>query len=120
MPQQRFEKLYDLRPLDRAGMNLKIKVSQSESGDDRKTLPSKRLIDYWCLSARSPGSHPMWTRAQPAFVEKDNGAAFFAGFFFNAGHVELFQWAIFSSSRSMARRVGRWQLKPKARSRCQT
>jgi hypothetical protein len=99
MPQQRFEKLYNLLPLDRAGMNLKIKVPQSESGDDRKTLPTKRLLDHRRLSARRPGSHPMGTRAQPAFVEKYNGAAFFAGFFLTPA-----MWNS-SSGRSFPRRV---------------
>ena len=88
-------------------MNLEIEIPQRQPSNDRKTLPSKRLIDYWCLSARSPGSHPMWTRAQPAFIEEDNGAAFFAGFFFNEGQVVCFQKVIFCSLRSMARRVGR-------------
>jgi hypothetical protein len=61
----------------------------------------------------------MGSGAQPAFVNKDNGAAFLAGFFFSAGQVERFQPAIFFSFRSMARRVGRWQLKPSLRNKCQ-
>lgn len=120
MSQQRFEELHDLRTLDRAGMNLEIEIPQRQPGNDRKTLPSKGLMDYWRLSAWSPSSHPMRTRAQSAFIKEDNGAAFFAGFFFNAGQVFCFQMAIFCSLRSMARRVGRWQLNPKDRNRCQT
>lgn len=118
--QQSLEELHHLPALDGAGMDLKIEVPKRHSGNDRQALPAKGLLNHWRLSAWCPCSHAVGTRAQSAFVDEYDGAPFLAGFFFNLGKVVCFQKAIFCSLRSMARRVGRWQLNPKDRNRCQT
>jgi len=53
--------------------------------------------------------------AQSAFVDEDDGAALFVGFFLISGQRSCFQRRIFSSSRSKARPTGRWQLQPSCR-----
>jgi hypothetical protein len=58
--------------------------------------------------------------AQSAFVDKDDGSALLAGFFFMAGHRTSFQRWIAGSSRWVARPVGRWQLQPSERRMRQT
>ena len=54
------------------------------------------------------------------FVDEDDGSALFAGFFFIAGHSTRFQRRILGSSRSIARRSGRWQLNPLSPNKRQT
>lgn len=51
------------------------------------------------LSLRSPGAAPRGNEHEAALVEKDKVGAKSCGFFFIAGHLYRFQWAIFSSSR---------------------
>jgi len=108
------EKLNDLEALDTAGVNLKIEPPQRQRPDDRETFPIERLLQDRGLPARSPGARPRGPRAQSAFVNEDNGPAFGPGFFFRAGHSTRCHLRMAFSSRSTARRSGRWQLKPLA------
>ena len=105
--QEHFEKFDNLRAFDRTGMDLKIEVPEGDSRNDRKTLPAESLLENRRLAARRPSAHPVRPRAQAAFVDENNGAPLAARFFFSFGQVERCQCAIFSSSRSRARRVGR-------------
>lgn len=83
--QECFKEFDDLRTLDRAGIDLEIEVPESDSRDDRKTLPTESLLDHRSLTARRPSAHSVGTRTQAAFVEEDDGAAFLRGFFFSFG-----------------------------------
>ena len=66
------------------------------------------------LPARSPSAHPGRASAQSAFVDKDDGSPLLPGLFFKAGQSTRCQRRMAFSSRSTARRSGRWQLKPLA------
>ena len=108
------EEFDDLRAFDAPGMNLEVEPPQRQTANDRKTFPIKGLVQDGGLSARSPSADPCGPGAQPAFVDKDDGSPLLAGLFFNAGHSTRFHFRMAFSSRSTARRSGRWQLKPLA------
>jgi hypothetical protein len=92
---------------DRFLENLKIEVPQGHPGSHRDGLPIEVVLQYGSLPTRRPGTAPMGTLAQPAFVDEDDGAPFFCGFFLIPGQVLRFQWPIASSLRSSARPAGR-------------
>ena len=114
------QKLDDLETFDAAGMNLEIEPPESQAPDDRKAFPVKGFMQHRGFSAWSPSAGSRGAGAQPAFVNKDDGSPLLPGLFFNAGHSVRCQRRIFFSSRSTARRSGRWQLKPLAPSKRQT
>lgn len=120
MPLEMFEELNDLKTFDAAVMDLKKEPPQGQAADDRKAFPIERLLKHWGLSSRSPGACAGRTGAQPAFIDKGYGSALPTRLFFNAGQTSRFQRAIALSSRSMARRSGRWQLNPLAPSKRHT
>lgn len=114
------QKLDDLKAFNAAGMNLKIKPPERQAADDRKAFPVEGLVQYRGLPTGCPGACPCRAGAQPAFVNKDNGSPLLPGLFFNVGQSVRCQRRIAFSSRSTARRSGRWQLKPLAPSKRQT
>lgn len=114
------QKLDDLETFDAAGMNLEIEPPESQGPDDGKTFPVKGLRQHRGFAAWRPSAGPRGAGAQPAFVNKDDGSPLLPGLFFNAGHSVRCQRRISFSSRSNARRSGRWQLKPLAPSKRQT
>lgn len=114
------EKFDGLKAFDAASMNLEVEPPQSQPADDRKAFPIEGLVEDGGLSAGCPSADPRGTGAQSAFVDKDDGSPLLAGLFFKAGHSTRFHFRMAFSSRSMARRSGRWQLKPLAPSKRQT
>jgi len=120
MPLQMSQKFNDLEAFDTARVNLEIELPESQTTDDRKTLPIEGLLEDGGLSARGPGARPCRAGTQAAFVNKDDGTALLPGFFFMAGHSTRCHFRMAFSSRSTARRSGRWQLKPLAPSKRQT
>jgi len=120
MPLEMFQEFNHLQTFDAAGMDLKEESPQGQATDERKAFPVEGLLQNGRLSAQRPGAGPRRPGAQPAFVNKDKGLALPPRLFFNAGQTFRFQWAIALSSRSMARRSGRWQLKPLAPSKRHT
>ena len=114
------QKLDNLETFDAAGMDLKIEPPEGQAADDRKAFPVEGLVQHRGLPARRPGAYPRGAGAQPAFVDKDDGSPLLPGLFFKAGHSVRCQRRIAFSSRSTARRSGRWQLKPLAPSKRQT
>lgn len=120
VPLEVSEKLNDLGALDAAGVHLKVEPPQSQATNDRKALPVEGFVEHWGLSTRRPGADPCRARAQSAFVYEHDDSPLLARLFFKAGHATRFQWRMAFSSRSTARRSGRWQLKPLAPSRRQT
>jgi hypothetical protein len=54
----------------------------------------------------------MGTLAQSTFVDEDDRAALFCGFFLMLGQVLRFHWSMASSLRSSARPAGRCGLQP--------
>ena len=120
MSAQVAQELDDLRPFDAAGKQLKVEVPDRQPGDGREAFPVETVLQDRRLAFGRPGAHAMRAFAQSAFVDKDDGAAFLPGLFFNAGQRFFFQCAMADSSRWMARPTGRWQLHPKARKMRQT
>ena len=120
MPHQVLEKDNDLGTLEAAGIKLKVESPKSQSPNDGKALPIEGFLQERSLPARSPSPSPAGARAQAAFINEDDGLPLAAGFFFRAGHSTCFQRRMAFSSRSTARRSGRWQLKPLAPSNRQT
>jgi len=114
------QKLDDLEAFDAAGMNLKIKPPESQAADDRKAFPVEGLVQHRGLPTWSPSACPSGAGTQPAFVDKDDGSPLLPRLFFKAGHSVCDQRRIALSLRSIARRSGRWQLKPLAPSKRQT
>ena len=120
VPLEVFEKLDHLEAFDAASMDLKIKPPEGQTADDRKAFPVEGLVQHRGLPTRRPSARSRWASAQSAFVDKDDDSPLLAGLFFNAGQLTRFQRRIAFSSRSTARRSGRWQLKPLAPSNRQT
>lgn len=116
MAVQCLEELHHLLAFDAAGMDAEEEAPQGDASDDGEAFPVEGLMQHGCLPARSPGAHTVRTGAQPRLVDEDDGALLSARFFLMAGHSTRFQCAILGSSRSMARRSGRWQLNPSERS----
>ena len=114
MPLRAPEELNDLGAFDAALVDLKIKPPQRQAPNDREAFPVEGFVQHWSLPARSPGANPRRTGAQPAFIDKYDGSSLPAGLFFKAGHSTRCQRRMAFSSRSTARRSGRWQLKPLA------
>lgn len=114
------QKLDDLETFDATGMDLEIEPPERQAADDRKAFPVEGFVQHRGLPARGPGACPRGAGAQSAFVDKDDGSPLLPGLFFNAGHSVRCQRRIAFSSRSTARRSGRWQLKPLAPSKRQT
>ena len=114
------QKLDDLETFDAAGVNLEIEPPERQAADDRKAFPVEGLVQHRGLPAQGPSARPCWASAQSAFVDKDDGSPLLPGLFFKAGQSVRCQRRIAFSSRSTARRSGRWQLKPLAPSNRQT
>lgn len=120
MPFEMTEKLDRLGALDAAGVDLEIEAPESQPPDDRKAFPIERLVQQRGLSAWRPGACPRGAGAQSTFVDEDDGSPLLTGLFFKAGQTTRFQRRIAFSSRSTARRSGRWQLNPLSPSKRQT
>jgi hypothetical protein len=120
MPQEVLQKENDLGALDAAGIKLKVEAPKRQSANEGKALPIEGFLQKRGLPAWRPSASPAGARAQAAFVDEDDSLPLAAGFFFRAGHSTCFQRRMAFSSRSTARRSGRWQLKPLAPSSRQT
>src|ERR1700674_1286403 len=111
MTQQMFEKLDDLRSLDRAGKQTKVEIPPGDSGNGRQRLPVEMILQHRCLASWRPGAAAMRTLAQSAFIDEDDGSPFFLGFFLSPAQ-RFFPRRMADSSRPDARPAGRWQLQP--------
>lgn len=114
VPLQMPEKRHDLGAFDASFVHLEVKPPQGQTANNGKAFPVEGLMQDGRLSARRPGANPRWAGAQPAFIDEDDGSPLLVGLFFKAGQVTRCQWRMAFSSRSTARRSGRWQLKPLA------
>lgn len=87
-------------------------------GGDHRDLPAVTadVPQHRRLSARAPRPAHDGQQEQPAFVEEDQPRAQAVGFFLMRGQSCCIQRPIPSSSRSQARRVGRWGVQPSDRS----
>ena len=120
MALQMAEELDDLWPLDAAGVDLKEEPEQGQPPDDGKALPVKGFLEQRSLPFGRPRPDAGGPGAQPAFIDKDDQPTLAGGFFLICSHLTLRHCRMAGSSRSTARRSGRWQLKPKPPSTRQT
>ena len=120
MALQVLDELHDLRAFDAACVHLKVEPLQGDPTDDGEALPIEALMEQWGLPARRPSPHPSRLGAQATLVHKDDEAALELGVFFSVGQVLRFHVRMAFSSRSRARRSGRWQENPSAPSTRQT
>jgi len=94
-------------------------IGTDAQGGDRRDLfvAAANVPEHRGLSAPAPGAAYYRQQKQPAFVEEHQPAAQAPGFFLSCGQSRLIQRWMPSSSRSKARRVGRWGVQPSERSR---
>ena len=120
MAHQMSKEFHNLRTSNSSRKQPEVKRPPGDARDCRKGLPVEMELKHWCLSARRPGAAAMRSFAQTAFVYKYNGLPLQLGFFLSLGHRLFFHRRIASSSRSIARVVGLWQLHPSFFSTFQT
>lgn len=107
MAQEMTEKENDLRTSNRARKQAKIEIPPGHSGNGGERFPTEMILENGGLAPGSPGSATVGSLAQPTFVDEDDRAFLAPGFFLRAGHRDFFHRAMASSSRSIARPVGR-------------
>lgn len=86
--------------------NPKVKIPEGQPGNDGQRLPIEVELEDGRMAARRPRAPAVRSLAQPAFVEKDDRAAFFLRFFLMAGQRRFFQSSMSASFRSNARPTG--------------
>ena len=102
----RLEKVDDLFFANAALVETEQTIQSGKARNDRQLLPVEVKLNDGRLSLGRPRAYPRWPFAESRFVDKDDQAAFPAGFFLSAGHVLRLKRATAASSRSMARRSG--------------
>src|SRR5215469_5660689 len=115
MTQQVVKKLDDLGTADAAPKQSKVEAPPSYPRHGGQCFPIEVVLQHGCLAPWSPRTAAVRALTQSTFVDEDDSPIFVFGFFFNSGQRSRFQRLIFSSSRSKARPVGRWQLQPSCR-----
>src|SRR5215831_19468322 len=106
------QKFDDLGAANSSGKEPEVKVPKSDSGDRRKGFPGEVILQHRRLSFLGPRARAVRSLAQSTFVDEDDGAPFFLGFFLISTQRFSFHSRILASSRSRARPTGRWQLQP--------
>ena len=76
---------------DRFIEKLEVEVPQRHTRCHRDALPVEVILQNRRLSPRRPGTAAVRALAQSAFVDEEDRAPFFLGFFLMAGHVFRFQ-----------------------------
>src|SRR2546427_6471399 len=117
---QRLQVHDQLRTLDRAVEEAKVDPPEAGPGDQRQLVPVEAVLQGWRAALARPSLDSGGTLAQSRFVDEDNGSSLASGVFFSAGQRLVFHVKIASSSRWIARPVGRWLEKPSARMTRQT
>jgi hypothetical protein len=114
------KEFHNLRTANGSRKQPEIESPPGDARNRRNSLPVEMELKHWCLPARRPGTAAVRPFAQTAFVHKYNGLPLQLGFFLSSGHRLFFHRRILSSSRSIARAVGLWQLHPSFCSTFQT
>ena len=97
------EELDDLRAADRSRKQAEVEVPPRHPRHRRQHLPVEVILQHRRLSPWRPSAAAVRALAQSAFVDEDDGAPLFLGFFLISGQRCCFQRRILSSSRSSAR-----------------
>ena len=75
------EEFDDLLRADGLLEDLELEIPECQPGDDGQRLPVEMELEHGRLAAGRPGAAAVRPLAQPAFVEEDDRAALFLGFF---------------------------------------
>ena len=75
-------------------------------------LPAEAMAQQWGLAPRSPGGPHRRQEGEPRLVLEDDQRTPPPGVFFTFGHRSRTHRSMASSSRSTARRAGRWRVQP--------
>lgn len=118
MTPERMEEAHKVRAFDPAGMygqhpseSIGIRCGQDQA-DAGESLPVERFVDDRSLPPRSPCGADRGSLGEAGFVQESQPSVQPAGVFFTRGHSCRTHRAIAASSRSLARRAGRWRLQP--------
>ena len=76
MTQQVAEEVHHLRRANRGRIKPEVEVPPGDSGTGREHLPVEVVLQHRSLPARRPGTYPVRSLAQSAFVDEDDGAPF--------------------------------------------
>ncbi len=85
-----------------------------QGADRGDPIPAEGVDDHRGLAAGRPRAADRRDEEEAALVEEDEVGAQVRCPFFSRGHSRRFQRAMAASSRSRARRMGFWQLQPRA------
>lgn len=108
----------DLWLLDRAGVKSQAKPNSTsrrrgyQTGDGRQPLPIEWHDNDRCVSPRPPRASHRRTLGKAAFIQENQQGTRVTRFFLIRGQRYFSQRRMAVSSRSRARRSGRWQLQP--------
>ena len=91
--------------------------ADGESRDDGDAVAAIAMTHDRGATPRCPGPEQHGDQLEAALVGEDDVGPQPRGVFFTSGHTSRFHRPIASSSRSMARRSGFWQLQPSERMR---
>ena len=120
MGQKVFQKNNYLRTSDGSRKQLKVEIPPRYAGNRRECFPIEVILDNRRLTPWRPSPASVGTFTESALINKDYCSSLSFSVFFNCGHRRFFQRRIVSSSRSIARPTGRWQLQPSCFSTHQT
>jgi len=108
----------DLWLLNRARVKSQAKSNPTsrrrgyQAGDGRQPLPVERYDNDRCMSPRPPRAPHRRTLGKAAFIQENQQGSRVTRFFLIRGQRYFSQRRMTASSRSRARRSGRWQLQP--------
>src|SRR5882672_5652900 len=97
VPQQMRQELDHLLFADSLFEDLKIEVPPCHAGHDRDLLPVEVILQHRRLTAWCPGPAAVRSLTQSAFVDENNCAALFLGFFLMSGQSFFCQRAMAAS-----------------------
>ena len=81
LPDKVLEEVPDILFAHASLIQPEVELPESNSGGHRKIVPVELMLQDRRNPAFGPGPHAVGALAQSAFVDKDEGPAFFLGFF---------------------------------------
>src|SRR5262249_28745564 len=85
---------------------------EGDTADRREMVVGEGHVQHWRLSPWRPGSLRMWQQIEAGFIYPDDVVSFVGCFFLIAGQRCSYQRRTASSSRWVARCIGRCTLQP--------
>lgn len=114
------KEFHDALLVDRAVVEAKAESRAMQPGNRGNMIPVEAELHDGAVPFGCPGANPRGTLRESCLVDEDDQPSLLAGFFLSPGQVRFFQCSIATSSRSSARRSGRWLEKPNCPNNRQT